>query len=226
MYSMKSFLESLVSDATRRSYKRGLAKFEEYYGKSPKFLLKEKDPGKTIEKFYVWLRKKYSQNSCRTLVNPIIQYCKYNNIEPRIKKSLHIYKTTVTTRDHMLTVDEARSMYEIGSLEEKVIIKTWLLGLRIGDAVRLEWKQFDLEPSEDMAEVLIHTKKEDVVAHAFIDPEFQELLAKYIPNLDQSNPYVFQSERGKHLSEKQMLRKKSTEESSDKSSWIFQLAYC
>jgi len=32
-------LESLVSDATRRSYKRGLAKFEEYYGKSSKFLL-------------------------------------------------------------------------------------------------------------------------------------------------------------------------------------------
>jgi len=47
---MKSFLESLVSDGTRRSYKRGLAKFEEYYGKSSKFLLKEKDPGKTIEK--------------------------------------------------------------------------------------------------------------------------------------------------------------------------------
>ena len=37
---MKSFLESLVSDATRRSYKRELAKFEEYYGKSFKFLLK------------------------------------------------------------------------------------------------------------------------------------------------------------------------------------------
>jgi hypothetical protein len=41
---MKSFLESLVSEQTRRSYKRGLAKFEEYYGKSSKFLLEEKDP--------------------------------------------------------------------------------------------------------------------------------------------------------------------------------------
>ena len=70
---MKSFLESLVSEQTRRSYKRGLTKFEGYYGKSSKFLLKEKDPGKTIEKFYVWLRKKYSQNSCRALVNPILQ---------------------------------------------------------------------------------------------------------------------------------------------------------
>jgi len=121
---MKSFLESLVSERTQRSYKRRLAKFEEYYGKSAKFLLKEKDSGKTIERFYVWLRKKYSQNSCRALVNPIIQYCKYNNIEPRIKKSLHMYKTTLTTRDHILTVEEARAMYNVGSLEEKVIVKT------------------------------------------------------------------------------------------------------
>ncbi len=32
-----------------------------------------------------------------------------------------MYKTTLTTRDHMLNVDEARSMYDIGSLEEKII---------------------------------------------------------------------------------------------------------
>jgi len=130
-------------------------------------------PGKTIEKFYVWLRKQCSQNSCRALVNTIIQYCKYNNIEPRIKKSLHIYKTTVTTRDHMLTVDEARSMYEIGSLEEKILIKAWLLGLRIGDACRLQWNQFDITPSDEPKEILVNTKKEEVVAHCFIDPEFQ-----------------------------------------------------
>lgn len=204
---MKSFLESLVSEQTRRSYKRGLAKFEEYYGKSAKFLLKEKDSGKTIERFYVWLRKKYSQNSCRALVNPIIQYCKYNNIEPRIKKSLHMYRTTLTTRDHILTVEEARAMYNVGSLEEKVIAKTWLLGLRIGDACRLEWKQFDMTPSEELKEILVHTRKEGVIAHCFIDPEFQRLLAKHIPNLDQSNPSLFQSGSHDHLSEKQLLRK-------------------
>ena len=204
---MESFLESLVSEQTRRSYKRGLTKFEEYYGKSSKFLLKEKDPGKTIEKFYVWLRKTYAQNSCRALVNPIIQYCKYNNIEPRIKKSLHMYKTTITTRDHMLNVEEARSLFEIGSLEEKIIVKTWLLGLRIGDVVRLEWIQFEIKPIDGLVKILINTKKEDVTAHVFIDPEFQKLLAKHIPNLNQNNPYLFQNSGNKHLSEKQLLRK-------------------
>ena len=207
MYMVKEFLESLVSEQTRRSYKRGLAKFEEYYGKSAKFLLKEKDSGKTIERFYVWLRKKYSQNSCRALVNPIIQYCKYNNIEPRIKKSLHMYRTTLTTRDHILTAEEARAMYNVGSLEEKVIAKTWLLGLRIGDASRLEWKQFDIRPSEELKEILVNTRKEEVVAHCFIDQELQRLLAKHIPNLDQDNKYLFQSGNQDHLSEKQLLRK-------------------
>lgn len=118
-------------------------------------------------------------------------------------------------------------MYNVGSLEEKVIVKTWLLGLRIGDVVRLKWKQFDIDPSEDLVEVLIHTKKEEIVAHVFVDPEFQQLLTKYIPNLNQSNPYLFQSERKKHLSEKQMLRKiQSLQKSPDQSSWDFQLACC
>lgn len=204
---MKTFLDSLVSPQTRRSYKRGIEKFLEYYGKDLKTFLKVRDPSKIIERYYVWLRKKYSQNSCRALANPIIQYAKYNNIQLNIRKSLGIYHTTITTRDHMLIVDEARALHEVGSLEEKVIVKTWLLGLRIGDVVRLKWKQLDIEPSKELVEVLVNTRKEEIVAHVFIDPEFQQLLAKYIPNLDQNNPYLFQSERKKHLSEKQMLRR-------------------
>jgi len=204
---MKSFLESLVSEQTKKSYERGLKKFTEYYGKNLKTFLKEKDQGKVIEKFYVWLRKKYSQNSCRALVNPIIQYCKYNDIQPRIRKSLGIYHTTLTTRDHILRVEEAREMFKIGSLEEKVLVKTWLLGLRIGDVVRLRWKKFDVEPSQELKEVLVHTRKEDIVAHCFLDSAFQRLLKKYVVNLVQSNPYLFQSKRQQHITEKQMLRR-------------------
>jgi len=95
---VKEFLESLVSDATRKSYKKGLEKFEIFYGKSSKALLKDKEATKTIERFYVSLRKKYTQNSCRALVNPIIQYVKYNGIQLNIRKSLGIYRSTITTR--------------------------------------------------------------------------------------------------------------------------------
>lgn len=204
---METYLEALVSPQTRRSYKAGLAKFLEFYGKDLKSFLNEKDHGKIIERYYVWLRKKYTKNSCRALTNPIIQYCKYNDIQPKIRKSLEIYGTTITTRDHILQVDEAREMYNVGSLGEKAMVKTWLLGLRIGDACRLEKQLFDVTPSENLVNILVNTRKEGIVAHVFIDPEFQKLLAKHIPNLDQDNKYLFQSERRGHLSEKQLLRK-------------------
>lgn len=117
----------------KKTYKRGIEKFLEFYCKDLKTFLREKDPSKIIERYYVLLRKKYTQNSCRALTNPIIQYAKYNGIQLNIRKSLGIYHTTLTTRDHMLQVDEAREIYKTGSLGEKVIVKTWLLGLRIGD---------------------------------------------------------------------------------------------
>jgi hypothetical protein len=54
---------------------------------------------------------------------------------------------------------------------------------------------------------LVNTKNEEVVAHCFIDPEFQRLLAKHIRNLDQNNSYLFQYAGHDHLGEKQLLRK-------------------
>lgn len=43
---METFLESLVSPQTRRSYKRGIKKFLKFYGKDLKSFLKEKYPSK------------------------------------------------------------------------------------------------------------------------------------------------------------------------------------
>jgi hypothetical protein len=87
------------------------------------------------------------------------------------------------------------------------MIKTWLLGLRIGDACRLEWKQFDFKPTEEPQEVLVNTKKESITAHCFVDSEFQKLLEKYIPTLDRSNKHLFQAQTGSNVKEKQMLRR-------------------
>jgi hypothetical protein len=54
-----------------------------------------------------WAMSKELQNGCRAIVNPTIQYCKYNDVEPNIRKSLQIYRIVPTTRGCMLSVAHA-----------------------------------------------------------------------------------------------------------------------
>jgi integrase len=207
MGKMNDWLETIPSPQTRKTYRSGIKKFEEYYGKPIETLIGSDDAGKTVEKFYVWLKQKHPQNTCRNITNCPIQFLKYFKTPVNYRRNLGIYNTTLTTRDHKLTVDEAREMWKIAGLDERVMIKTWLLGLRIGDACRFEWSQFVFKPSDEPQEILVFTKKESIVAHVFIDVEFQKLLEKYIPTLDKSNKSLFQSEKGGNVKEKQLLRR-------------------
>lgn len=206
---MEHWLGDIPSPQTRKNYKNGIKKFEEYYGKPIEALLELSDEelGHEINKYFSWLKQSHPQNTCRNRTNTVIQYLKHFGKNPKYKKNLGIFTTTITTRDHMLTVEEAREMWSVASIEEKVMIKTWLLGLRIGDACRLEWKQFDFGPTEEPQEVLVNTKKESITAHCFVDSEFQKLLEKYIPTLSKSNKYLFQAQTGSNVKEKQMLRR-------------------
>ena len=87
------------------------------------------------------------------------------------------------------------------------MIKTWMLGLRISDCTKLEWQELDFKPSEEPQEMIITTGKENITAHVFIDCGFQKLLEKQIPVLNHENKFLFQSEKGGHLKEKQLLRR-------------------
>lgn len=188
-------LERFQALKPEKNYRNGIRRFEEFYQKPVESLLELSDTelGHIIEKFYSHLKQNHPQNTCRNLVNCPIQYLKYFGKNPKYKKSLGIYTTTLTTRDHLLTVYEVREMWKIASLEEKVMMKTWMLGLRISDCTKLEWRQLDFKPSEEPQELIITTGKENITAHVFIDPEFQKLLAKQIPVLKKDNKYLFQS---------------------------------
>jgi site-specific recombinase XerD len=206
---MQNWLGEIPSPQTRKSYRAGIKKFEEWNQRPIEDLLEQSDEelGHVINKFYTFLKQSHPQNSCRNTTNSVLQYFKFYGKNPKYKKNIGIFATTLTTRDHILTVEECREIWKISGLTEKVIVKTWLLGLRISDACKLEWTKFNVKPSDEPVEVLIHTRKEGITAHAFIDCEFQKLLEKYLPMLDKSNRYLFQSEKGDNVKEKQMLRK-------------------
>jgi integrase len=204
MKLVEDWLSGIPSKYTRKSYKSGIKKFEnEYYHKPIENLIKSPDAGKVVEQFYCWLREKHGQNTCRNVVNSVIQFLKFHGTEVKYRKALQIYKTVPTTRDHRTVISEIQEMAKTSDLREQVFLEVFLLGLRIGDVALLEWRTFD-QNGETPTPIEINTKKEQVIARTFVSEEFKQLLNKYLPLLDKTNPYLFQSKRRRHLSTKQI----------------------
>jgi integrase len=204
MKLVEDWLSGIPSKYTRKSYKSGIKKFEnEYYHKPIETLIKSPDAGKVVEQFYCWLRERHGQNTCRNVVNSVIQFLKFHGTEVKYRKALQIYKTVPTTRDHRTVISEIQEMAKTSDLREQVFLEVFLLGLRIGDVALLEWRTFD-QNGETPTPIEINTKKEQVIARTFVSEEFKQLLNKYLPLLDKTNPYLFQSKRRRHLSTKQI----------------------
>ena len=136
-------------------------------------------------------------------MNAVIQFLKFHGTEVKYRRALQIYKTVPTTRDHRVLISEIQAMAKVADLKEQILLEVYLMGFRIGDVALLEWKKFD-QNGQTPIPLAINTKKEQVVARAFISEEFKQLLDKYLPFLDNSNPYLFQSKRRKRLSTKQI----------------------
>lgn len=196
MAKMEDWLAAIPSKYTQKTYRSGIKKFEEFYGKPIESLLNLSDEelGHIIDKFYSWLKqeKRHPQNTCRNYANCPIQYMKYFSKNPKYKKSLGIYRSTITTRDHPVEISEIQKMASVANLREQILLEVYLLGLRVRDVSKLRWKTFAAN-SESPIPVMINCVKEETVAHAFINEEFKTLLCKYLPTIDKENPYLFQS---------------------------------
>jgi integrase len=196
MARIDDWLSAIPSKFTRKTYRSGIKKFEEFYQKPIEdlFNLSDEETGHIIEKFYAWLKQKHPQNTCRNLVNCPIQYLKYFGKNPKYKRSLGIYRTVLSTRNHLTTIQEVQKMASIADLREKVLLEIYLLGLRVRDVSELKWQTF-AGNAERPIPIMIHTKKEDVTARTFISEEFKGLLDQYLPTLDKTNPFLFQSKK-------------------------------
>ncbi len=204
MTKVTDWLEGIPSKNTRKSYKNGIKKFEKYYGLGIETLIGSKNAGRTIEKFYVWLKEKgYSQNTCRNVINTPIQFLKYFDTPVKYRRSLGMYKTVPTTRDHMITIDQVQEMAKVSDLREQILLEVFIIGLRVGDISKLKWKTFENQGKTPIP-IQILTEKEEIVAKTFISEEFNGLLSKYLQTIDKENPYLFQSSRNGYLSGKRI----------------------
>jgi integrase len=197
MARIDDWLSAIPSKYTRKTYKSGIKKFEEFYRKPIEdlFILSDEETGHIIEKFYAWLKDKgHGQNTCRNLINSPLQYLKYFGKNPKYRKSIGMHRTVLSTRDHMTTISEVQEMARVGDLREQVLLEVFLLGLRVRDVSELKWQTFAVS-GETPIPILLLTRKEDVTARTFISAEFKQLLNKYLPTLDKSNPSLFQSKK-------------------------------
>ena len=81
-------------------------------------------------------------------------------------------------------------MGSVANLKEQVVLEVFMLGLRVSDACRLEWKLFDVGNQEAPIPMEIITRKKGQVAKSFISQEFKEILDKYLHTLDKNNKYL------------------------------------
>lgn len=183
MGKVEDFLETIPSKHTRKNYINGIKKFETWYGDSITKLIKNPDATKTVEKFYVALKQKHPQNTCRNITNAVIQFLKYFGTDVKPRKALGIYRTEVSTDDHRLTIEEVQRMASVADLKEQIMLEVLLLGLRIGDAITLKVSDLNKLEQEAPIELKLKATKEGTIYETFISQEFKELLQLYLPTV-------------------------------------------
>jgi hypothetical protein len=89
MARIDDWLSAIPSKYTRRIYKIGIKKFEEFYRKPIEDVLNlsDEETGHIIEKFYAWLEDRgHGQNTCRNLINSPLEYLKHFGKNPNYRK--------------------------------------------------------------------------------------------------------------------------------------------
>jgi hypothetical protein len=128
MTKIEDWLETIPSKFTRKNYTNGIRQFEKFYGDSITKLIKDPRATKVVEKWYVFLKQSHPQNTCRNQTNAVIQFLKYFDTELKLRKSIGIYRTEVSTDDHKLTISEVQQMATLADLKDQVILECLLLG--------------------------------------------------------------------------------------------------
>ena len=222
--SVKEFLDTVQNPSTRKSYRQGIKKFYEYYGKTAEEILNERKDdltqrlgenliefknravrfAKEIEKFHSYLLDNgFATNSTRGLTIGIRQLFRFYQMPVQIRAGSKVTKTVKTSKNFPLRIEHVRKMFEIADLRERVILSMATdLGLRAGDFLAIKKDNLPSLEQETPIPFDIMTEKEEVIAYGFLSQETVDLLKAYLPTLTKkSNNYLFPSNGKSHFSD-------------------------
>ena len=222
--SVQEFLNSIRNSRTRKSYRFGLNKFVEWFGKPAEEILamRQEDltqkPGenlveyrnraarfeKEIEKFHSYLIKKgYSINSARNMTLGIRQLFRYYQMPVTMRSGSKVSQTVKTTKNFPLAIEHIRKMFQVANLKERMVLALAVdTGLRISDFLSI--KKIDLPPldAEPPIAFTLLAQKEKIPAHCFLSKETVNQLETYLPSLEKkNNVYLFASNGKSHISD-------------------------
>ena len=209
-----SYIKEAKSKATYKNYKQGIKKFVEWYGKSADEILKERFEdlrsteqtvrrrfNREIEKFHRHLRRNlgHPQNTAVAYTEGIRQLFRFYDMDIKGLPT-EVTRKVVTTKDFVPTISQYRDMFNCGNVLDRTIISTALdLAWRIGDFSKIRKDTLpNLELEAPIPFDLI-TEKEEVVSKSFLSSQTIQLLKTYLKTLPKDNPYLFPSNKNKHL---------------------------
>lgn len=207
MGKLEEWLEVVPSKNTKKSYIYGVSVFETWYRDSITKLIKSPEATRTIERFYVYMKERHPQNTCRNITNSAIQFLKFHGTEVKPRKSLGIYKTERSIGKHIVAMSEVQQMTAVANLKEQVMLGIWILGFRIGDTVGLKKSDFEnrLE-QEPPISLKLRARKEGTVYDTFISEELRDLLKQFLPTLE--SEWIFPGVRkGSHVKDETLNKR-------------------
>lgn len=218
---VKDFVDSILSENTKKTYIRALELLEQFTGKTISQIIKERredfrndDPTvrrrleREIEKFYVYLisSKKMCENSAYAYVVGIKSIMGFYDVSLKLKK---VKRVPTKPRDWVPSIDELRQLYEVADLRERALVALALnVPLRINDFS--DTKKSEITPflnaTEFPASFIKMTTKKKALMACFITEDTINLLRTYIKTLKADNPFLFQGRGSRKLDEDSINR--------------------
>ena len=217
---VRSFIDSVVAENTRKTYIRGLELLEEYMGKTISEIIDERREDfksddvthrrrldRKVEQFYVWLinDRGMQPNTAWAYVTGVKSIMSYYDISLKLK----IKKPRGKANDFVPSIGQLREMYEVGDLTEKILLSMAIhIPMRINDfnEIKKSHVKHLMDSDEFPVWFEFETRKTKTVMPCFITEETMQMLKKYIKTLRPNNEYLFQGRGKQKLNEDSINR--------------------